>query len=96
MKMHVLFISTCVSQTSGPCHVNSEKNTKLQKCLYISFAAVVPKLGENYTLGIIRDSSMGNEERKPQCCSVLQLVAFLRREILRVIRQIATLIWVTA
>jgi len=31
---------------------------------------VVPKLGVNYLLGIICDSSEGNAEPKPQCCSI--------------------------
>jgi len=45
--------------------------------------AVVLKLGVNYHLGVICNSSRGNAEPKPQCCSVL---FFLWRKILRVIR----------
>jgi len=45
--------------------------------------AMVPKLGVNYPLEIIYNSSRGNAEPKPQFCSAL---FFLWRKILRVVR----------
>jgi len=44
---------------------------------------VFPKLGANYPLGVMCNSSRGNAEPTPQCCSLL---FFLWRKILRVIR----------
>ena len=44
---------------------------------------VFPKLGTNYPLGAMCNSSRGKAEPKPQCCSVL---FFLWHKILRVIR----------
>jgi len=48
-----------------------------------SVRPVFPKLGANYPLGAMCNSSRDNTEPKPQCCSVL---FFLWRKILRVIR----------
>ena len=44
---------------------------------------IFPKLGANYPLWVMCNSSRDNAEPKPQCCSVL---LFLWRKILRVIR----------
>ena len=46
------------------------------------FTSVVPKVGINYPLGVICDSSVCNAEPKPQCCSAMSNHC----EILRVIR----------
>jgi len=37
----------------------------------MSIRSVVPKLGVNYPPGVKCDSSVGNAEPKPHCCSVL-------------------------
>ena len=50
---------------------------------YSTLRPVFPKLGANYLLGVMCNSSRDNTEPKPQRCSVL---FFLWRKILRVIR----------
>ena len=62
------------AQPSGSQPEVSEAIAHDDNCLQeflVTAKAVVPKLGVNYLPGVICDSSGGNSERKPQCCSVL-------------------------
>jgi len=67
-----------VKSSSGKCSltfVGPKVCSTILDCIKSSanctFKSVVPKLGVNYSPGVICDSLVGNAEPKPQFCSVL-------------------------